>query len=569
MALGAGERRAAALAAGGGLLLAAVALYSGRAALIEAAAVEPFRVEVLAPHRASERWTGRVVPTELAPRVRVRVDGREVSPGEGPGGQVERDSLNLDLAGRPGLRLVEVELERQGGRSEVVADAALVGPFAERWTDAPGCGVAVRVSASAIDRLILPPLRARLLAAARGASLLGPSTALERAELRLYAGSLWFRVALAGEHRISVSGRLSVRVAGPRSLGVRLETLGPVEFSGTMRDQARGLGAGVGALVTGPFAPLGALVGYMLADGYVDRRARQEVEARLTEALAQTSAVPLVPESAPLIAGEPRSRAALAFCGVAIEAAGVAAHLSLRPVKPDPEDSRALAAVRTRLAAVPGPARRELSLPPLRPVEVAADAEIDLSLAAIDALLDAWTASGLLGDLMARAGWVERVDAELAAWTTLGLAGLEVRLPPALDDDGGEGWSLQVAGLRLQLTGLEGQDPGDILLAGRGRVRPHVEGGRIVLAGSVERLRLSCARAGALWPCFGALLELGEVERRLDALLAPGAAGLPAIDARALLRGRTTALREGGLELTGLALSYPAPGLLRVSAQVR
>lgn len=556
-----------------GLVLAGALLAAGRGALIEAAAIEPFRVEVASAHApaADGRWSGRVVPPELTARTVVRVDGQVI---DGASGHVREDmsdgTLSVALGDAPGLRLIEVELPRQGG-AEVATDAALIGPFRERWGEGPECGAGVRVAAAAIDRLVLPPLRAKLLAAAPSIGLLGPATTIEEASVTLLGDALFFRVALAGEHRIAVAGKLEVRVAGSRQLGVRLASLGPVEFSGTLRTRATLGAAALGAAITGPLAPLGALAGYALADGYIDRRARQEVETQLTAALAVASAIPLIPERAELIVGEPRSRATLAFCAVAIESGGIAAHLSVRPDRPEPRTGEEAGRVRTRLAAIPGPARHGLSLPPLRPVAPTADAEVELSLDTVDALLDAWTANGLLGELMGRAQWVERVDEALGEWTTLGLEGIEVRLPPSLSPGTGDGWALTIAGLRLDLTGSEGDDPGEVLVAGRGLVRPHYDGarGRIALAGTIDRLRLSCARAGALWPCFAALLELGDVEARLDALLAPGAAGLPGIDVRTLLRDGTQALREGGLELADLTISYPAQGVLRVAAEVR
>ncbi|MDC0675100.1 hypothetical protein [Nannocystis radixulma] len=556
-----------------GLVLAGALLASGRRALIDAAAVEPFRVEVATPHAPAPdgRWSSRVLPPELAARAVVRVDGVVRTGPEGHGQKDMSDGTwSIALGEAPGLRLIEVELPRQGG-SEVATDAALVGPFSERWDGAPGCGAAVRVAGAAIDRLVLPPLREKLLAAASTISLLGPETVLEEASVRLEGDALWVRVALAGSHRIAVSAKLEVRVAGPRRLGVRLAALGPVEFTGSLRTKTTLGAAALGAAITGPLAPLGGLAGYALADGYIDRRARQEVETQLSAALAVASAIPLIPERAELIVGEPRSRATLAFCAVAIESGGVAAHLSLRPDKPDPKTSEEASRVRTRLAAIPGPVQHGVALPPLRPVAPTGDAEVELTIDTIDALLDAWTANGLLGDLMGRAQWVERVDAALGEWTTLGLAGIEVRLPPSLSPGTGDGWALTVAGLRLGLTGIEGEDPGEVLVAGRGFVRPHYDAarGRISLAGSIDRLRLSCARAGALWPCFGALLEMGDVAAKLDAQLAPGAAGLPGIEVRALLREGTQAVRTGGLELADLAITYPTPGVLRVAAEVR
>ncbi len=557
--------RLASVAGLGGLALAGAALWSGREVLIEAADVEPFHVEVAAPHAAwsGGAWTGAVAPAELAPRVTVRLDGAPVEVATG-------GPLAVALDGASGLRLVEVELTRRGGRSEVVTDAALVGPFVPRYDGPVDCGVAVRVASAAIERLVMPPLREKLLTAARGVSLLGPDTRLEQAELTLRDGSLWFRVAIAGEHRIGVSGRLEVRVAGPRSLGVRLGTLGPVEFDGKWRDRATGGAAAVGAAVSGPFAPVGALAGYVIADKYIDHRAHREVQTRMTDALTLVGIVPLVPETVELVLGEPRSRAALMFCEVAIEDGGIAAHLAVRPVRPDPKDSKEAGRVRTRLAAIPGPVRHGTALPPLRPVALGADVEVDVALDTIDALLDAWTANGLLADLIGRAQWVERASEALGEWTKLGLSGIDVRLPPSLSPGTGDGWGVTIAGLRLEMTGVEGQDPGDILLAGRGTVQPRYDSarGRLELGGAVERLRLSCARDGALWPCFGALLDMGDVPGRLDALLAPGAAGLPGIEVRALLAAGTTELRDGGLALADLTIAYPTPGVVRVGARV-
>src|SRR5690606_16685564 len=147
-------------------------------------------------------------------------------------------------------------------------------------------------------------------------------------------------------------------------------------------------------------------------------------------------------------------------------------------------------------------------------------------------------------------------DAELQAWTRLQLAGLTIERAPVLmaTDQGtsapGEpAWALGFGGLRLDLRG--GEHAGDLVVAGRGWVRPRFDAasGRLELGGQVDRLRLTCVDGEVLTPCFGALLELGEVERRLDDLLAPGAGRLPAIDVRALLRSRTRELRAEGLDV--------------------
>ena len=96
---------------------------------------------------------------------------------------------------------------------------------------------------------------------------------------------------------------LEVRVAGPRHLGLTLATLGPVEFSGTLRTRATVGAAALGAVVTGPFAPVGAFAGYMLADRYIERRSQREVETQLKAALSLASTLPLVPVSATIVSG--------------------------------------------------------------------------------------------------------------------------------------------------------------------------------------------------------------------------------------------------------------------------
>lgn len=549
-----------------GLGLAAALLVVGRWALV-AAEAEPFRVEVAAPHAVQGgTWRGRVVPAELAERAALRVDGRRIE----FFGREADGSIEAALAETAGLRIIEVELTRQGGRVEVVTDAALAGQFVDRAAPEPRCGAALRIAGPAIERIALPPLRERLLAVAREVSLLGPETRLERGELRLTEGGLWFEVMLAGAHRIGASGTLSVALQGPRQLALGLVSLGPVVFAGSLRTKATAGGAAAGALVTGPFAPLGALAGYFLADAYVDRRARRELETQLHAGLSQASALELVPAEAELVVGEPRSRAEVRLCELALDATGVAASASLRPLAVAPGDPKEAGRVSARLAAIPGPARHGVTMPALQPAAPVGDVDVELSVEAIDALVDAWTVNGLLVDLASRAGWVERVDAALTEWTTLSLAGVELRLAPSLSPGTDEGWGVALAGLRLDLRGAPGPDPGEILAAGRGTLTPRYdpERGRVELAGSVEGVRLSCARAGALWPCFGALLELGEVEARLNALLAPGAAALPGIEVRSLLRAHTAEVRAGGIDLRELTITFPTRGVLRASARL-
>jgi hypothetical protein len=577
MARAAGELRRWAL---GGVGLAALVFAGSRQVLQDSARREPFQVEAAAPQgvassSAGLRWTGRVKPAALAERVEARVDGVVVPAMRA----AEVVTIDLEAAG-PGVHLVELELRQRGGRTQTVTDTLLVGPFAgsdgavredmPEETDLSRCGLSLTVAEAAIQRLLVPPLQERLLAAAQESPLLGPETVLERAELTLLRNAMRVRITLAGLNRIGVDAFVIVRPRGPRGLELSLLRLGPVEFSGQLRTRANAGGAAIGALVTGPLAPLGAIGGWLLTDNYIEGRARDEVHEQLRAGLAQASTLPLLPGQAELMIGEPRSAVALSFCGpVTIEAGtGIAARFVVRSLAPGGEGA---GPVRRGVVLESGPVLADMS-------GETADVQLDLSIDAVNALLHAWTGNGLLGDLAAGEGWASQVDAELQAWTRLHLAGLRIdRAPVLMAADQGAGapdgpaWALSFGGLALDLRG--GEAAGRLVAAGRGWVRPRFDAasGRIELGGQVDRLRLTCIDGELLTPCFGALLELGEVERRLEEVLAPGTGRLPALDVRALLRTRTRALRAEGLDVDDMRLEVPAgsPGVLRVRARLR
>ena len=320
-------------------------------------------------------------------------------------------------------------------------------------------------------------------------------------------------------------------------------------------------GAALGAALTGPLAPLGAVVGYVLVDRYVGERARAEVRQQLRRGLAQAASVPLLPERAELLPGHARSAITLGFCG---------------PVKIGPG-----VGISTRLAlrspAPGGAVVRGVVLPEPDPSDMS-DVRLDLSIDAVNTLLHAWTASGLLAERMAAAQWTEQVDRALQEWTLLSLAGVTLtRAPVVMAADqgsaapGGDAWALSFGGLALDLRG--GEHTGTLVAAGRGWIRPAFDAGsgRLELGGAVDRLRLTCIEGQVLAPCFGALLELGEVEARLDESLSPGTGRLPGIDVRGLLRTRTRALRPEGLDVEALTVTVPPrhPAVLRVRARLR
>jgi hypothetical protein len=544
-----------------GLGVAAL-LFAGASVLLrDSARAEPFRVEVEAPARVvstSEglRWRGRVRPATLADRIEVWVDGVRVAAST-TDGTIDADLQNVG----PGHHLVELGLTQQGGRTQTITDTLLVGPFAAQGPEGAGCALSLTVAEAAIQRLMIPPLRERLLTAARDHPLLGPDTTLERAELTLLVDSVRVRVTLAGVNTIAVDAFLKVQPAGPRGLALSLVWLGPVEFHGRLRTQAAVGGAAVGAALTGPLAPLGAVAGYVLADRYVGERAHAEVREQLRRGLEQAASVPLLPASAELLPGDPRSAVALGFCGPVQIAPGTGISTRLALLSPAPG----------------GAVVRGVALPQPDPSDMS-DVRLDLSIDAVNALLHAWAGDGLLADRMAAAQWAPQVDRTLQEWTLLSLAGIAVTRAPVLmaadqgrAAPGADAWALSFGGLVLDLRG--GEHAGTVVAAGRGWIRPSFDAGsgRLELGGEVDRLRLTCIEGQVLTPCFGALLELGEVESRLDAVLAPGTGRLPGIDVRGLLQARTRVLRPEGLDVEDLAITVPAghPGVLRVRARLR
>ena len=558
MARGAEARRFALV----GLGLAAIVFAGSRAVLRSSAKAEPFRVMVERPARVvgdaeGLLWRGTVAPAGLASRVVLSVDGLPVA-ARITDGVVEAE---LGYVG-PGHHLVEVDLRQRGGRGQTVTDTVLVGPFAD-MSQQTDCALSLTIAEQAIQRLVVPPLRDRLLAAARDIPLLGPDTQLERAELTLLKDSLRVQVALAGVNRVAVDAYLQVRPSGPRGLALSLVWLGPVEFHGKLRTQATVAGAAAGAALTGPLAPVGAVAGYVLTDRYVGKRAHREVREQLGRGLETAASFPLLPERADLL-GDTLSEVALEFCGPVTIAAGtgISTMLALRSLRPP--------------LAGPGAVRRGVVLP--GPEDDGSDVRLDISIDAVNALLHAWTGNGLLAGRAEQAAWAQQIDRELQAWTLLSLAALEMTRAPVLmaADQGrsapdGPAWALSFGGLRLDLRG--GEVAGAVVASGRGWITPRFDPDRgwLELGGVVDRLRLTCIKGQVLSPCFGALLELGEVEQRLGAALAPGTGRLPSLDLRELLRARTQALRPEGLDVEGLTITVPPghPGVLRVRARLR
>ena len=540
-----------------GLVMLGLALWFAAGQLelpteLEGLVVERSAVHVVDPTGGPRPWDPIHLPDD--DRIVHRLDGQTI---EDPAGV---DLAELD----PGLHILETLLTRRGNRRERVVDHVLVGPFQSRWSDAPGCGLSLAISEDAVEATVIPQLREHLLAAVRRNDYLGPKTVMSRAELDLYAGAARFSVALTGgPNEIVVEGWLRILVSGPRNVDTRLVRLTRVEFTGQTRDRYDTAGAAVGAVVTGPLAPVGAYVGYRLTDSFVTKKAREIVDAQVRAGLARAKRIDLFPAEVELLPGRPRSRVELAFCDdLRLLDGGMDARVSVRPVG-------------SAAGATPGPvvAAVELPAPGLDPDQ---DLRLDLSVDLVNALVDAWTANGLMGSLLDESGMRRAANEELGNWTHVEVAGVALELPPVLGRGGpdapADGWTVRLAGLRLRLVDRRDGRPfaadRTLRLQGRGVVRTiwDEDEGTLTLAGGVQDLAVVCAEPlGArerLRPCFNALLELGEVADRVDASLAPGARTMPTLHLRRLIDSGT----QGRLRVGALQVAHPRPGVLRFAA---
>lgn len=527
-----------------GLAAFGFALWAAASNLDEAKDAEELAVVVDDAHRVAqpeEIWSPQIRPAKEAERVEYFVDGEPHS------GTVELDSLS------PGYHFLETRLTRRGGRTERITDTALVGPFGERWADEPGCGVALSISERALKDALLPMVEEMALSKLRDNSFMGPSTRFEKLDFELRPNSLRFEVALQGKNRVTAEGRLLVRRRGPRHLEVRLLHLGHVSFTGETREDADMAGAALGAAVAGP---VGAIAGLYLVDGYVDDKAREEIRKAIKQGLSQASQLPLIPERIELLPDRPASAVELAFCDeLEIAPGGITGRLAVRPGASRIEQGW----------PVPGPVVAGATLPEDGPAEQGI--RLDLTLDTVNALLDVWSANGLLDELIDESGMQARANVALEEWTLLHLEDIDLGGPPVLSMDGGteDAWAIALANLRVDLSGVDLSNWGQVALAGRGVVRPvwDDEAGRLRLSGGVDDLSVTCVRetpeGSRLVSCLGPMLELGDFRERIDASLAPGSGQLPSLDVRQLVEQRS----GGAFALGSLKVSRPNPGVLR------
>lgn len=513
-------------------------------------------------------WRGRVRPTGELERVVMSLDGNP--PPVEPQRDEEDGSLELaldSLLAEPGWHFVELTIDRRGGRRERVVEPVLVGRF-----DAPdperahACAASFTASSDLVHAVIADLLESELLPALRENEHMGPDTVLGEIGIALGEGVVSFDLEVIGENVLAVKGIISVEIVDGQSLHAELESLDDVDFRGELRNSARGLGAGggafVGGLIGGPLAPVGAAAGWYLADKYVSKKAREVVRSQIDAGLAQLANIELLPPYFELIPGQPSSRVEIGFCDqTGVRPLGLTAGLWIEPVAHGEGPRFDL--------GVPGPLVTGTT-PTIDPLASDEDLRVELSIDLVNALLTEWTASGLLAELIGEQKALAHANAEMDAWTPLRLRSLTPTRPPTLTPIGGPeaGWAYGLGGLSVALEGVDEQPWGELSVAAAGTLSPHwdAEAGELSLMGSLDRLELTCAEpqdgvdAVALSGCFSDLLEAAEVRERIDAHLRPGARDLPKLALRELMAD------ELGVQLEGLELSRPRPGVLRLAA---
>jgi hypothetical protein len=560
-----------------GLVLAVLLLWRSGAALErEAERREAFSLRVAEPAAVLElgdssiAWRGWVTPVAERERVELRIDGVPAA----FHGDAEAGELRLPLTGlgdQPGWHFVELELARRGGRGERVVDPVLIGRFApaeDHRRAAKPCATVLSASPALIQALAVALLERELLPVLQANEHMGPDTALSEATLELRDDGVVFELELRGVNTLAVAGAISLAVVDDRRIHAKLLLLTKVDFRGRLRNSARGLGAGggalIGALISGPLAPVGAAAGWVLADEFVTDKARKLVREQIEAGLEELAKLDLLPTHAELAPGKPASRVRLGFCEqTRVRETGLSAGLWLDP---DPLDVTA----RFDLG-VPGPLVTAAA-PTSEPLVLGEDVRVELSIDAVNALLSAWTQTGLLLELIGEQQAFERANAELAAWTPLRLAALVPTRPPVLSPAGGpsDGWRYGIGGLALDLIGVDEQPWGVVYVAAAGELRPvwEPDAGRLSLAGSLDRLAVTCARPSpegeptALHGCFSEVLEAVDLRARIDEHLRPGASRLPSLAIGELLA------KQVGVQIGGLELTRPRPGVLRLSARL-
>lgn len=476
----------------------------------------------------------RVMPKRLAWRTALTVDGEEAKAIE----------LDPSTAGA-GRHLVHAAIERRGGRFREVSQVVVGGPFQQRGRGgAAECGLALAVSAEAIDDLLRPMIEEQLLGAVRDNDYFGPTSSIESAHFELFNQSIRFEVTVAGDNRLLVEGWLYIRASGARNLEVKLIRLSEVDFQGKLRKRANAAGAAVGSTL----GPIGAVVGYVAVDRFVSKKAREKVRDELVDGLEELSDLQLVPPRVELIPGEPRSAVELGFCqgadAIVVDERGVSAAFYAEPLDWGPAPKEGDIVLGTpHFGSRLGP----------EPLDDVDDIHLDVTLDQINRVVDAWQASGLIQEVVDAQGWAEQVDEQLRAWTQLGLNSLEVRRAPFAAPSTGGSTSLNtvvfpytVAGVALDLEGPTTEDWTDIELSVLGDLEAGYdhETDSVILRGSLDELVLSCTKGDELWPCYAELMSLSEAQRRVDEQLRAADSLLPKLSVRQMLLDRTDGVWE-------------------------
>lgn len=485
-----------------------------------------------------------IAPVQDGERTAVLLDGEEIEVSRSSWGQLGIELEDL----RPGYHLLETVTTRWGRKANRVALGVVAGPFVTTEDDT--CDAQVAVSARTIERTVNEIVEAKALKELRKGirGYFGPGTIARDGQFRLHREEAEFGYVFDdGRTSLGIFGRIALQRAGPNRISAHLIELREVELRGEARGDAQMMGAGGGAVLGGLlFGPIGLVVGAAggaaLGDGYAVNKARGEAQKQIRRGLREFSATELFPLSTVPITEDDASRLSLAFCGrVRIDEDGISARLHVRP------EGAGRGSVVT-----PGPVTHRLALPALE-TRPAADVQVWTHLDAVNRVLDAWTASGVLPRILENELLTDELDATLREYTTLEYLGIGARLPPVLTPGGSVGdLGVGIGGLAVSLEDSRSGDEWTVVGGVRGLLGLDYDDddGMLRLHGEIESLHLACEQPTdegvALRPCFSTALDLDAYARDWSDKLKPGGEAMPGLPLRTLVAEKTSGLTRDG-----------------------
>lgn len=492
------------------------------------------------------QWRASVVPQSDRDRLVAQLDRKQELTLEprGRGGVIA--SLD-DLT--PGYHFVEATVFRRGGRVDRVVDVVAAGPFQSEGDR--GCDVALALSPDAVETLLLPALKHKVVAGAQSQDeFFGATSFVASSELELVEGGLSFVVALDTTEQdkgdLRIEGVLDVASVGADGVSLRLRELikavpGPklealASSEGGKKGSTAGVGGGVviGGIVGGPGgAFLGGVVGGFAGNAIGKRlgkreaakRTREHVYDALVEGLALATEELRLPNEITLLPTSPAVVAGARWCQPlqVTPKAGLRAALSIAIV----EDSRS--ALARRLAV-----SRGTNLEAVATIPAAFNASAELSQDLVNRLLAEWTVRGGFDTVLASAGLAGAIEAELGSKTRWKVRDIVVELPPVVDLRP-DTIAASLGGITMRLVDDGRDEVRDVVLGGTGRLALEVNGGTTVrVGGSLDQAYFGCRLAAGpgrqLPACFSSAVDPELVRKKINVAIVVNTPRLPRID---------------------------------------